>query len=594
MKLDLGLPAKGCPPGNGMDRRILPVQTQFVPFFLIILTFCCAGCGRAELPPDPASLEIQSRLLGGEIQRRVSVRSDSINSYELVRTFYEARAYRPAWSTPNAVIQDADSLIETIKSADQEGLRPLDYHLATLRSTLLALGDGSGSKGSLDLSRRADLDLLLTDAYLLYASHLSEGCVDRDSLRIRWTVGRNDLRYDSLLERSLSEHTISKGLLRLVPQHPLYGDLKELLASYTVAAKRGRWGALPAGPALRGGDVGPQVFALKNRLRASGDLLSRTGAGGDEYDSTLVDAVRAFQRRHGLEPSGIADSLTVAALNVPLEKRIEQIKTNLERWRWMPHALGRSHIRINIPDFRLFVIDNRREVETMKVVLGLPGWQTPVFSAEITQVLFNSHWMAPEDIVERELINYMKADSNYLKSNNMTLWREAHDSLVQVDPRTIDWPAMNEKTIDFRLRQDPGPQNIMGQIKFLIPSRFNIYLHDTPYREDFPKTSRMSSHGCIRLEKPTDLAEFVLKDFPQWTRERIDTVIARNVEQSLFLKKPIPVHVVYYTVWKEIDGSAQFREDFYGLDRRLGWAFQTILPKPAVPTVAARSQPAGR
>jgi murein L,D-transpeptidase YcbB/YkuD len=273
-----------------------------------------------------------------------------------------------------------------------------------------------------------------------------------------------------------------------------------------------------------------------------------------------------------------------------LERQIEQIKINLERWRWMPHRLGRSHIRINIPDFRLCVIENGREVESMKVVLGLPNWQTPVFSADMTQVLFNSHWMAPEDIVEKELINYMKADSNYLRSNSMTLWREVHDSLIQVDPRTIDWPAMNEKTIDFRLRQEPGPQNIMGQVKFLVPNRFNIYLHDTPYREDFTKTNRMFSHGCMRLERPSDLAEYVLRDLPQWTKEKIDTVIARNVEQSLFLKRPIPVHVFYYTVWKEKDGSVQLREDFYGLDRRLGWAFQAATPISPVPPSPVKSQ----
>jgi murein L,D-transpeptidase YcbB/YkuD len=403
-------------------------------------------------------------------------------------------------------------------------------------------------------------------------------------------VDQDEGELGARLDRSLENHSISQDLHQLLPEHPLYSDLKELLATYRIMAARGKWGVVPAGSVLKGGDAGMRVFALKNRLRVSGDLLSRSGAGGDEYDSTLADAVRAFQRRHGLEPGGRADSVTIAALNVPLERRIEQIKINLERWRWMPHKLGRSYIRINIPDFRLFVIEQGREVESMKAVLGLADWQTPVFSAALTQVLLNSHWMAPEDIVEKELINYMKADSNYLRNNNMTLWREVRDSFVQVDPRTIDWPAMNDKTIDFRLRQEPGPQNIMGQIKFLIPNRFNIYLHDTPYREDFPKTNRMFSHGCIRLERPADLAEYVLKEAPPWTREKIDTVITRNLEQTIVLKKPIPVHILYYTAWKAIDGSVQFREDCYGLDRRLGWALQTAPSR--VPVVSAPNRSA--
>jgi murein L,D-transpeptidase YcbB/YkuD len=598
MKLDPALSDEGSlqtrPSCNNIEWLILLCRAQLLGFLVLVLPFLYAGCGRTQLPPDPASAEIQKRVLGGGIQQRIFFRGDSVNSFDLVRTFYKERAYRPAWSIPNGVLPDADSLVGAIKAADREGLRPQDYHLSALETTLLEVRKPEGAKENPPPSIRADLDLLLTDAFLLYASHLSEGCVDRDSLRMRWASGWKGLEYDSLLERSLEKHEISESLRRLPPQHPLYEDLKQLLGSYVVMAKRGRWGTVPPGPALKGGDVGTRVFALKSRLRASGDLLSRSGAGGDEYDSTLVDAVRAFQKRHGLEPNGAADSLTVAALNVPLEKRIEQIKINLERWRWMPHRLGNSYIRINIPDFRLFVIENGREVESMKVVLGLPSWQTTVFSAEMTQVLFNSHWMAPEDIVEKELINYMKADSNYLRSNNMTLWREVHDSLVQVDPRTIDWPAMNEKTIDFRLRQDPGPQNIMGQIKFLIPNRFNIYLHDTPYREDFPKTNRMFSHGCIRLERPSDLAEHVLRDFPQWTKERIDTVMQRNVEQSLYLKKPIPVHVLYYTVWREKDGSVQFREDFYSLDRRLGWALQPASPKTPVSSIAVKPQDATR
>ncbi len=552
---------------------IVKCSAQVAPLLMFVFLFLCAGCGRTQLPPDPASVEIQNRMRGEGIAQLVSVPGDSIYSFDLVHSFYEGRAFRPAWSTPSGVLPDADSLIAAIKGADREGLRPSTYHLSALETILLDLRKKEGTQESPAPSKRADLDLLLTDSYLLYASHLSKGCIDRDSLRMRWALSRNDRKYDSLLERSLGTQGISESLRQLLPQHPLYADLKELLASYGQMSKRGRWGTVPAGPALKGGDVGTRVFALKGRLRASGDLFSRSGAGGDEYDSSLVDAVRAFQKRHGLDPSGIADSLTIEELNVPLEKRIEQIKVNLERWRWMPHRLGHSYIRINIPDFRLFVIENGREVESMKVVLGLPSWQTPVFSAEMTQILFNSHWMAPEDIVEKELINYMKADSNYLRSNNMTLWREVHDSLVQVDPRTIDWPSMNEKTIDFRLRQDGGPQNIMGQIKFLIPNRFNVYLHDTPYREDFPKTNRMFSHGCIRLERPLDLAEYALRDFPQWTKEKIDTVIARNGEQSIFLRKPVLVHVLYYTVWREKDGSVQFREDFYGLDRRIASAF---------------------
>jgi murein L,D-transpeptidase YcbB/YkuD len=206
----------------------------------------------------------------------------------------------------------------------------------------------------------------------------------------------------------------------------------------------------------------------------------------------------------------------------------------------------------------------------MKVVLGLADWQTPVFSTAMSHVLFNVHWISPDDILSKELINYMKADSNYLRSNNMSLWRRKGDSLEQIDPRTLNIKEMDPKDIDFFLRQEAGPQNIMGQVKFLVPNEHSIYLHDTPYREDFPKNVRMFSHGCIRLEKPLDLAEYILREFPAWDRERIDTVVTRLTEQTIVLKRQVPVHVLYCTAWKEKDGSAQFRQDYYGLDWRLG------------------------
>ncbi len=483
--------------------------------------------------------------------------------------------YKSAWSAERNILLDADSLLAAINGAGREGLRPQDYHLAAIDSVLGELRRDYTGREPIEPALRAELDLLLTDAYLLYACHLTEGKIDRDSLRARWFVGLNGAEYDSLLEQSLQSHTIQAGLMSLLPQHSWYSGLREMLSSFEAMAKKGGWGTVPSGPPLKGGDEGKRVLALRNRLWASGDLTSRSGWSSDQFDSTAVDAVRAFQKRHGLERTGIVDSMTLVAMNVPVEKRIEQIKVNLERWRWMPPHLGRKHIVVNIPDFRLVVEEEGKQAMTMKVVLGLPEWPTPVFSAQMTHVLFNVHWIAPDDILSKELINYMKADSNYLRSNNMTLWRRKGDSLEQTDPRTINIKEMDPKDIDFFLRQEGGPQNIMGQVKFIIPNKYSVYLHDTPYREDFPKNVRMFSHGCIRLEEPFDLAEYVLREFPDWTRERIDTVVARKAEQTLTLKRSIRVHVVYCTVWKEMDGSVQFRPDYYALDRRLAAAMRS-------------------
>jgi murein L,D-transpeptidase YcbB/YkuD len=362
-----------------------------------VLMYVLMGCTESQPPPDPASLEIRNRILSAGIPPSVRTRGDSIYSFELIRAFYEGRNYRPAWSALDGILPEADSLVGAIKGADREGLRPQEYHLAVLESILIESGRLRQSQESLSPSVRADLDLLLTDAFLLYASHLLHGRIDHDSLQVRRFVGKNNLQLDTLLDRSLQSRRIKESLQALLPKHSLYSDLRELLSSFNAMARRGRWGTVPAGPALKGGDIGPRVFALKNRLWFSGELVSRSGAGSDEFDSTLADALRGFQRRHGLAASGIADSASIAALNVPLENRIEQIKINMERWRWMPHALGRRNMRVNIPDFKLAVSEDGREVMSMKVVLGLPDWQTPVFSSSMNQVLFNWHWLAPKD-----------------------------------------------------------------------------------------------------------------------------------------------------------------------------------------------------
>jgi murein L,D-transpeptidase YcbB/YkuD len=543
---------------------------------LFLFSFLLIGCSKSQKPSDPAALEIRQLLAPGRVAIQLAHVADSLFSPELLKLFYEKREFDPAWSDASGMLASADSLKAMVRSADREGLEPQDYHIDAI-DVLFAKMRTPDQENILTV--RAELDVILSDAFMLYACHLSEGKIDRDSLRPRQSVGIDKRKYAELLEASLTAEDVGKALRSLAPAHSWYRSLRELLALYRSRTKNGVWSRVPSDTVLKPGCSGRTVFALRNRLLVLGDLQPRSGSTTNVYDSALVDAVRIFQKRHGYEPTGIADSATIAALNIQPQKRIDQIKATMERWRWMPHTLGRKYAVINIPDFKLAVVENEREVLSMKVVLGLPNWQTPVFSSALEQVLFNSHWMAPEDIVEKELINYMKADSNYLPSNNMSLWRKLGDSLVKIDPRAINWPEMTPEKIDFFLRQEGGPQNIMGQVKFLIPNKYNVYLHDTPYREDFQKNVRMFSHGCIRLEKPFDFAENILQQFPEWTRTKIDTVVSRKTESSIRLKKTIPVHIVYSTVWKASDGSIQFRDDYYGLDRRLNEILSMSAPR---------------
>jgi murein L,D-transpeptidase YcbB/YkuD len=413
---------------------------------------------------------------------------------------------------------------------------------------------------------------VLSDAFLVYASHLAEGKVNGETLQPEWHVKLDSLDYANIIEDALRSNRIGESLRGLLPQHAFYSDLRRMLSSFEALARKGGWEAVPGGPAMKIGELGKRVAALRHRLAASGDLIRRHQKAGDAFDSTLADAVRRFQKRHGLEASGIVDSTTRAAMNVPVEERLGQIRANLERWRWLPRTLSRKYVAVNVAAFRLTAVEKGRTVLSMKVVVGNPDWQTPVFSSTLTQVLFNDSWLAPQNILETELINYMKADSDYLRRNKMVLLRGAGDGLREIDPRSIDLVTLNPKDIDFRLRQDPGPDNIMGQVKFLLPNKYEVFLHDTPYREDFAKTIRMYSHGCIRLERPYDFAEYLLNDYPGWTRDTILRVVQKVERRTITLKEPVPIYILYCTAWREGDGMIEFREDYYGRDKRLNAA----------------------
>jgi murein L,D-transpeptidase YcbB/YkuD len=223
-------------------------------------------------------------------------------------------------------------------------------------------------------------------------------------------------------------------------------------------------------------------------------------------------------------------------------------------------------VLVNIPEYRLVAVEQKKVRLSMNVVVGLPLWPTPTFSSRLSTVVFNPTWMSPDRILAAELVNYIKADSAYLRANAMVILRKEGSGLKVVDPHSIDWAALRPEEIDFQLRQDPGPQNIMGQVKFLAANPFDVFLHDTPYRDDFRKAERLASHGCIRLEQAFDLAAYLLRDDPRWTMARMDSVRATRKSVPAFLARPVPVHVVYATAWLDTAGRVQFRGDPYGLD----------------------------
>jgi murein L,D-transpeptidase YcbB/YkuD len=265
---------------------------------------------------------------------------------------------------------------------------------------------------------------------------------------------------------------------------------------------------------------------------------------------------------------------------VPVEERVRQIEVNLERWRWLPEDLGQRYILVNIANFELEVVEKSKPVMIMQVVVGKPYWRTPVFSDRMTYLVLSPYWHIPPSIAVKDKLPLIRKDHTYLATYDIKVFQGWGAETREIDPQTIDWSKVTAKDFNYRLRQEPGPLNALGRVKFMFPNKFNVYLHDTPSRELFGKTVRTFSSGCIRIEKPIELAEYLLGGDAKWTRENILAAIDRRVEQTVRLPEPMPVHLLYWTAWSDEEGSIQFRGDIYGRDQLLDKALREKPPLP--------------
>ncbi len=524
---------------------------------------------------------LRARIEAAGIPPKITVGNEWIHASVVLPRFYEARAYQPAWTGDNGPLPHADNLVKAIQESWHEGLKPPDYHLEKIEHTLAGIRGDWGNKKSLDPYRLVDLDLLLTDAFLIYASHLLAGRVNPETIDPEWHANRRELDLAQVLEVSLQSGQIDQALKGLLPQHEGYRRLKRALVQYRDISARGGWVSLPHGPKLQTGDRDERVAALRRRLRASGDLVLATAEEGEVFDEVVEEAVRTFQRRHGLDVDGIVGPAALGALNVPAEERIRQIEVNLERWRWLPQDLGEGHILVNIPDFRLYVVENGLTAMQMRIIAGMGYRRTPVFSDKLTYLVLCPYWHVPPNIAVQDKLPLIRKNLDYLDKQHMKIFHGWGADTKEIDSQTIDWSTVNAKNFSFRLRQDPGPWNALGRVKFMFPNKFNVYLHDTPSQELFDKTSRAFSSGCIRLEKPVELAEYVLQGNPNWSPDKISAAIAEWVERTVQLPKPIPIHILYWTAWVDEDGTIQFRNDIYGRDKPLGKALVEQPPTPS-------------
>ena len=503
---------------------------------------------------------------------RIVVGHDVVHARLDLPRFYEDRDWQPAWAT-DSTLTAAEAMVRAIRRADLDGLQPGDYHLASIEQMLRFVARARRVGGEAPTDMLVDLDLLLTDAFLILGSHLAVGRVEPTAIDPVWIPNRRNLDMPAVLERALAHGLIGEELAELLPPYIEYRALRDALARYRRLAREGGWPRIDQGGTMRPGDRGEQVAALRARLAATRELDPRL-ARGDAYDGDVEAAVRAFQRRHGLDESGVVDLHTLAELTAPVERRIQQLIVNMERWRWLPHDLGRRHARVNIAGFDFSVYENDRQVMSMRAMVGHQYRQTPVFSDTITLVVFAPWWGVPRSIAVQDIVpRVIQEGPDYLVRNRIQVWSGS----VRVDPATVDWMAVDTAAFRFRFRQEPGPTNPLGNVKFLFPNSFDVYVHDTQARDMFAQAERAFSAGCIRIERPAEFAEYLLGR-AGWDAQRIERAMAATTEATVRVPDPLPIHILYWTAWADEAGRIQFRNDIYLRDEPLERALAEHAP----------------
>lgn len=466
---------------------------------------------------------------------------------------YEERGFLPLWTNPQAT----RSLLVAMADVWEDGLDPRDYHFSAL---IDAPTRGLGT------TRAAELDLLRTDAFVRMGLHLRFGTTDprgsASETSAPWRFGGPDAVAE--LAAVVAAGRVREALADLRPQHRAYRGLREALGDLRRIRAAGGWGTIPPGPTLERGTIDERTPLLRRRLALTGEGDAHVDGHGPDLrvDSALEAAIRSFQHRHGLNEDGRVGPTTLAAMNVPVEHRIAQVRVNLERIRWITRELPDTFVAVNVAGAKVhFLRDGQVELET-RAVVGSPTNETPSFTAPMLWVDLNPTWTVPPGIVG-EVLKQVVDDPRYLEKQGMEVLDGAGRAVA---PSEIDFPRYSAADFPYVFRQDPGPLNPLGRIKLMFPNEYSIYLHDTPARGHFAQQERLFSHGCIRVDDPLGLAELVLGDSPVWSRKTLGAAIATGETRTIRLRHPVPVLVLYWTASVDAEGALHFYPDVYGRD----------------------------
>jgi L,D-transpeptidase YcbB len=527
----------------------------------VLLLFCVlllpATMLKAE--DDPVAEVLRQGLEGVEIDPVLSVGACRVSSWPVLPALYERHDYRPFWTDPEAV----DQFVDAIRKSYDEGLNPMDYHLPEI----LDLLEQKTSIDAPDPALTASLDLLLTDAFIRLASHSMFGREDPATHHPQWKIehapGENPVDY---FEKALTYPSVAQIVDSWKVHYEYYETLKKALAYYRTLRARGGWRRLPENKPLAMGSVGPDVLALRRRIAFEYPWLG-ISVDYPVYDDGLSKAVRYFQARHGVQQNGAAGRETLLALNVSVDVRIDQIRINLERSRWVLRDLGDRFVMVDVAGYNVYLQDNGRIVWSGRAQVGKPYRDTPVLRSQITDIELNPTWTIPPTVRDEDVLPEVKKDRGYLKRHDIVIIDKEGLGIV-IPPKEVNWKLYPnpDDPFPYRLVQVPGPSNPLGRIKILFPNEQRVFLHDTPSKDLFDRSERTFSSGCIRVERPFELAGLLLGDIFGWNTARLKQAAGRGETVRIDLPMPVTILIMYSTVIVDRNGVAYFRKDLYNRD----------------------------
>lgn len=472
-----------------------------------------------------------------------------------VQSFYTSREGKAFWNTDEL----RKAYFNELQEIERDGLNPEDYHLNALKEL-----QESAPESPQD---HAQFEILLSDSFLQLARDLYYGKLDPVDLHWIWDVKRDSLDLDSLMNGIENNNQLADFIDDLRPSHQVYRGLVQSLSEIRESLKQEQpeFDPIPTGEAIEPGEEDARIPAIGARLEQLG-FWENPGDSTTKFSPELEKAVTDFQKSKHMAADGIIGKTTILELNMTMEDRYKQVLVNLERWRWYPRDLGPHYILINIPQYKLVVVKDGDTIRSHDVIAGTRQRQTPIFSDQLDHIVLNPTWTLPPTIKAEDVLPKAARDPGYFAKNDMIVSSPGGEP---VDPSTVDWSSSEAK--NYTITQRPGATNPLGRVKIMYPNQYSIYLHDTPAQGLFERSERAASSGCVRVEGALDLAQYVVQNQPQGSRDKIDSVLESGKTTNLSIDEPINVYHFYWTAWREA-GETIFTEDVYSMDQKIAQA----------------------